>query len=61
MAVNKIPVSFKKSEEDIYNFVKGKRNASCYIKDLVENDMNNNKERVVEVETINNNDFGLDF
>ena len=35
----KIPVSFKKTEMDLYNYVKGKRNPSCYIKDLIEKDM----------------------
>ncbi|MEG2289900.1 MAG: hypothetical protein RSA29_02530 [Clostridium sp.] len=37
----KISLSFKEDEIDIYEFIKSKRNASCYIKDLVENDMSN--------------------
>ncbi|MGL5084298.1 MAG: hypothetical protein ACRC68_01025 [Clostridium sp.] len=37
----KIPISFKKEEEHIYNYIKSKRNASVYIKDLVEEEMNN--------------------
>lgn len=39
----KIPISFKKQEEHIYNYIKSKRNASVYIKDLVEEEMNNTK------------------
>ena len=35
----KIPVSFKKDEIHIYNYIRGKRNYSDYIKDLVEADM----------------------
>lgn len=65
MAINKIPISFKQSEIDIYNFIKNKRNASCYIKDLVEKDMCINKESVIENQVIKKdefkNDFGFDF
>lgn len=39
----KIPISFKQSEIDIYEFIKNKRNCSVYIKDLVEDDMKINK------------------
>lgn len=64
--IPKIPISFKRDEEDIYKFIKGKRNASCYIKDLVEKDMNKNEGTRVEKETMItdnnfNNDLGLDF
>lgn len=60
--IPKIPISFKKGEEDLYNFIKSKRNASCYIKDLVEKDMNVNREVTMERQTsYKNNDFGFDF
>lgn len=39
----KIPVSFKKNEKDIYDYILTKRNYSVYIKDLVEADMKKNK------------------
>ncbi|NAS18600.1 hypothetical protein GND98_012160 [Clostridium butyricum] len=64
--IPKIPISFKRSEENIYKHIKSKRNASCYIKDLVEKDMAVNKEIIVEKQDLNkresfNNDFRLDF
>ena len=49
----KIPVSFKKSEKDIYDYILTKRNYSVYIKDLVEADMKKNKS-----ENRNNNSPG---
>lgn len=36
----KIPVSFKKREKNLYDYAKGKRNPSAYIKDLIDADMN---------------------
>ena len=61
----KIPVSFKKEEGDLYKFIKSKRNASVYIKDLVEEDMNNtkgakNKPELINKERINGN-LEIDF
>lgn len=44
----KIPISFKKSEKEIYDYICSKRDKSAYIKDLVEADMkskNNNKKK----------------
>ncbi|MBQ3420928.1 MAG: hypothetical protein IJH34_04535 [Romboutsia sp.] len=62
----KIPVSFKKTEMDLYNYVKGKRNPSCYIKDLIEKDMKSNNGNNVDSNPIgknndSNNDLGFDF
>lgn len=61
----KIPVSFKKDEIHIYNYIRGKRNYSDYIKDLVEADMKN-KEIVREVPSsnniqVNNNSMEIDI
>ena len=61
MGLSKIPISFKVSEADLHSFIKSKRDVSCYIKDLVENDMKNNKERVTGIEPTSNKDFGFDF
>ncbi|HEY5524308.1 MAG TPA: hypothetical protein VIK26_03110 [Clostridium sp.] len=65
MAVKKIAISFKLSEENIYNFIMGKRSYSCYIKDLVENDMNIKNEvtteKQLEPKAKNDNDFWLDL
>lgn len=36
-------VSFRSTEEDIYNYLCSKRDKSCYIKDLIEKDMNLDK------------------
>ena len=65
MAVKKIPISFKVSEEAIHDFIIGKRNYSCYIKDLVEADMNSNNaattKNQLEPKIKNDSDFGLNF
>ena len=61
----KIPVSFKKDEENLYKYTKSKRNASCYIKDLIEKDMKSNKKdninNLIDKNKNSNNDLGLDF
>lgn len=70
----KIPISFAENEEEInmYNYVKGKRSQSAYIKDLIEEDMikkgllKKESEVPKEERHINNNkrlenDLGLDF
>ena len=35
----KIPVSFKRTEIDLYNFLNSKRSPSNYVKDLLEREM----------------------
>lgn len=61
----KIPVSFKKDEENLYKYTKSKRNASCYIKDLIEKDMKSSKKDnindLIDKNKNSNNDLGLDF
>ncbi|MDB1923565.1 hypothetical protein ABHA37_17435 [Clostridium tertium] len=70
----KIPISFAENEEEInmYNYVRGKRSQSAYIKDLIEEDMikkgliNKESELPKEEGHINNkkrveSDLGLDF
>lgn len=58
----RIPVSFKQEEQDLYNFAKSKRNASCYIKDLIARDMKSNRTNVNNVVNINeDNDLGFNF
>ena len=61
----KIPVSFKKDEENLYKYTKSKRNASCYIKDLIEKDMKSSKKdnvnNLIDKNKNSNNDLGLDF
>lgn len=62
----KIPVSFKQEEIELYNFAKSKRNASCYIKDLIENDKKSSKKDNINFNPVDenknsNNDLGLDF
>lgn len=62
----KIPVSFKQEEIELYNFAKSKRNASCYIKDLIENDRKSIKKDNINFDYVDknknsNNDFDLDF
>ena len=61
----KIPVSFKKDEENLYKYTKSKRNASCYIKDLIEKDMKSSKKdninNFIDKNKNSNNDLGLDF
>ena len=62
----KIPVSFKKDEENLYKYTKSKRNASCYIKDLIEKDMKSSKKDNINFNPVDenknsNNDLGLDF
>lgn len=36
----KIPISFKRNEIELYEWVMSKRNYSAYIKDLIDADMN---------------------
>ena len=55
----KISVSFKQEEIELYNFIKGKRNPSCYIKDLAEEDMKSNRTNIKN--TKSNNKFEFDF
>ncbi len=60
----KISLSFKENEVEMYEYIKTKRNASCYIKDLIEKDMRiNNYTRNKKEEKSNNdsNDLELDF
>lgn len=61
----KIPISFKKTEQDLYDFLNSKRSPSCYVKDLIEKDMNEKNNSNVNKEVVNNNncdDFvGFDF
>lgn len=60
----KISLSFKENEVEMYEYIKTKRNASCYIKDLIEKDMGiNNYTRNKKEEKSNNdsNDLELDF
>lgn len=57
--VLKIPISFKKNEKHIYDYIKSKRNYSDYIKDLVEEDMKKNTE--VKPVKRNKNDFSIDI
>lgn len=35
----RIPVTFRPSEEEIYNYVMTKSSRACYIKDLIKQDM----------------------
>lgn len=42
----KIPVSFKKNEKHIYDYILTKRDKSAYIKDLIEADMKKNEKSV---------------
>ena len=61
----KIPISFKKSEKDLYDFLNSKRSPSCYVKDLLEREMyqdNNSESNKKEVDNNNSSDFiGFDF
>ena len=61
----KIRVSLKKDEENLYKYTKSKRNASCYIKDLIEKDMKSSKKdninNLIDKNKNSNNDLGLDF
>lgn len=58
--IPKIPISFKQNELYLYEFIKSKRNASCYIKDLVEKDMKNNG-KTLENNITSNNNLEFDF
>jgi hypothetical protein len=51
----KIPISFKKTEQDLYDFLNSKRSPSCYIKDLLEKEMNQNNNSKVNTEVVDNN------
>ena len=61
----KVPISFKESEIDLYNFLKSKRSPSNYIKDLLEKEMQQNNNSELNKKEVNNNniDFesGFDF
>lgn len=59
----KIPISFKKTEQDLYDFLNSKRSPSCYIKDLLEKEMqqNNNSNKNTEVVNNNNSDDFIGF
>lgn len=58
----KIIISFKQEEIELYNFVKGKRNASCYVKDLIEKDMRCKEESLIcHEKNEKENDLGFDF
>lgn len=48
-------VSFKKSEIELYNYLESKRNASCYIKDLIEKDMKKICKPEIKKESKNDN------
>ena len=39
MEIMKIPVSFKKTEIELYQFLSSKRSPSNYVKDLLEKEM----------------------
>jgi len=56
MAV-KIPISFKETEKDMYEFVLSQLSSSIYIKGLIKKDMETNKISTSKVNT----DFGIDF
>ena len=55
----KVIISFKKEEIELYNFVKRKRNASCYVKDLIEKDISPKSK--VNINPNKDNDLGIDF
>ena len=55
----KVIISFKKEEIESYNFVKRKRNASCYVKDLIEKDISPKSK--VNINPNKDNDLGIDF
>ena len=52
----KITISFARDESDLYNFLKSKRSASVYIKDLLQVEMDKKpKDKVKEVKENKNN------
>ena len=55
----KVIISFKKEGIELYNFVKRKRNASCYVKDLIEKDISPKSK--VNINPNKDNDLGIDF
>lgn len=57
----KVIISFKQEEIELYNFVKEKRNASCYIKDLIENDISPKNKVNINPVVNKDNDLGIDF
>lgn len=61
----KTPISFKKSEKDLYDFLNSKRSPSCYVKDLLEREMQQNGNSEVNKKEVNNNNpdefVGFDF
>ena len=61
--MKKIPISFKKNEIELYNYLKWKRSPSIYIKDILEKEMqrqNNSEMNTKEVDN-NNSDFENSF
>lgn len=54
----KIPVSFKKEEKDMYDYVDKKLSPSIYIKELIRDDMERNKK---QEKKSNNNSISFDF
>lgn len=56
----KINLSFKQEEVDLYNYLKSKRNASVYMKDLIEADMKKDN-KPSEKREVNNTVETLDF
>lgn len=57
----KINLSFKQEEVDLYNYLKSKRNASVYMKDLIEADMKKDNKPSEKREVNNNTVETLDF
>ncbi|WP_154696475.1 hypothetical protein [Clostridium botulinum] len=56
----KIPISFKRDEEYLYDFLKGKKSPSIYVKELLETEMQ--KKDVKKIEEENNDEYdGFDF
>ncbi|WP_207643339.1 hypothetical protein [Clostridium massiliamazoniense] len=53
----KIPVSFKKNEQYIYDYVMKKLSASVYIKELIIADMKRSKIDSININQTNNNNF----
>lgn len=55
MAQLKIPLSFKETEKDMYDYVKKQLNYSAYLKGLIIKDMDNSKPKK------ENSSFNFDF
>ena len=56
----RIPLSFKNTERDLYNFLKEKRCPSCYVKNLLEKEMLKEKGSA-EKDTSNTQEFEDSF